>query len=292
MTPTEVRELLGWLYHRLKITKRDLAALLGVDRSTIADWEKTGYIDFGTCRFMLQLLEADFDRILPLLQERLESKKPREAWPDRVRRMRKAFGLTIKDFADLLSTRHDAVVNWEQGHSEPMSCHAVLLDLIEDHPDEMAGMLGFVPAGEVEESPEEWPKDRIQTVMNAADFRTGDLARYLGVERQSVTAWLRGTARPAACASFFLRALEKFPDRAPRLFGKPDLGDWPAGRAEAARLAAGISAGELSRLTGISQRSLREWEGEMVTKKDCPKVLYSALERNPGGFLRLARQLP
>src|SRR5579871_4821005 len=165
MTPTEVQEVLGWLFHRLEITKRDLAELLGVDRSTIADWEKTGYIDFGTCRFLLQLLEADVDRILPLLQKRLKSGKPRAPWPERVRAMRKAFGLTIEDFADLLSTIPSAVVNWEQGHSEPISCHAVLLDLIEDHPDEMADMLGFVPAGEVEESPPEWPKERLQTLM-------------------------------------------------------------------------------------------------------------------------------
>jgi len=291
MTPVEVKELLGWLFHKLEITKRDLALLLGVDRSTISEWEKTGYIDFGTCKFLLQLLEADVDRILPLLQERLTTTKDRAPWPDRVRAMRKAFALTLADFADLLSTNPDAIVNWEQGHSAPMSCHAVLLDLIEDHPDEMADLLGFVAAEEVEESPPEWPKDRLLTLMNTVDWKTGDLARYLGIETQSVASWLRGSTTPAACSAFLLRLLEKFPEAAVKLFGKPDLGDWQEGRAAAARERGGVSMSKLSRLTGIAQRTISEWETEMVTKKDCPKILYSALERNPAKLLYLARQL-
>lgn len=289
MDETQVKELLGFLFHTLQISKRDLGALIGVDRGTISRWENTGIVDFGACQLLLQLLEGDLEGILPLLQERQKTRRPRAPWPDRVKAMRAAFHLTIAEFADLLMTVPSSIVNWEQGHSEPLSCHAVLLDLIEDQPDKMAGMLGFVPGDEKEET--EWPPDRIQTILANADLTNAEFAEFAGIERQSVNAWLRGTSTPSSCSAFFLRALEKFPFATLRAFHRSDRGPWEPGRAQAARLAAQISANELSRLTGISARTLREWEDVMPTRMDCAKVLYSMIEHDPRGFLSLVRRI-
>lgn len=289
---TAVRELLGWLLHKLEITRRDLAAMLGVDRTTLSQWLETGYVDFGACRLVLQILEGDADSLLPLLVERVKSgPRARRPWPERAKRLRSSFNLTIAEFADLLMTNPSAIVNWEQGHSDPMSCHAVILDLIEDHPDEMASMLGFVPVEPGEESHEAWPKARLQAIFMKAGLNTGDFAGLVGIENQSVTSWLRGSSSPSACSAFFLTALEKFPQATFKLLRQTDVGAWAPGRAIAAREAAGLSANELSRLTHVSARTLREWEEEMPSKKDCPKVLYSLLERDPKGFVSFVRRL-
>lgn len=291
METVAVQELFGWLKHKLNLPKRDLAALIGVDRDTITRWERSGEVDFGACRLLLQLMGSNLDLILPLLIERKNSDRRRAPWPERVKAMRAAFHLTVVDFADLLMTNPGAVVNWEQGHTEPMSCHAVLLDLIEDHPDQMAKMLGFIPVGEGEEEESEWPRERIQAIFTKAGLHTTDFADLAGIENQSVTSWMRGTSEPSACSAFFLRAIEKFPSATIRMMKKPDLGVWEPGRAAAAREAAGLSANELSRLTGISSRTLRGWEEEMPSKMDCAKVLYSMIEQDPKGFVSFARRI-
>jgi DNA-binding transcriptional regulator YiaG len=289
---TAVQELLGWLLHKLEITRRDLAAMLGVDRSTLSQWLETGYVDFGACRLVLQILEGDADSLLPLLLERVKSSpKERRPWPERAKRIRSSFNLTIADFADLLQTNPGAIVNWEQGHSEPMSCHAVILDLIEDHPDEMASILGFVPVEPGEESHEPWPKERLQAIFTKASLTSGDFARLVGIENQSVTSWMRGSSAPSACSAFFLQALEKFPQATLKLLRRTDKGAWAPGRATAAREAADLSMNELSRLTHVSARTLNGWEEEMPSRMDCPKVLYSLIERDAKAFLSFAERL-
>lgn len=291
MTETTVRELLNWLLYKLAIPKRDLAALLGIDRITLNRWLETDYVDFGACRLILQILKDDSEVLLPLLIRRVQSKpRQRDRWPERVKRLRANFSLTIVEFADLLLTNPGAIVNWEQGHSDPMSCHAVILDLIEDHPDEMAAMLGFVPV-EDEEDPDLWPRERLQSIFTKAGLTTGDFARLVGIENQSVTSWIRGTSAPSACSAFFLEALERFPYATLKLLRQTDLGAWPAGRAVQARETAGVSANELSRMINVPDRTLRGWEKEMPSRMDCPKVLYSLLERDSQGFLSFLQRL-
>ena len=288
---TAVRELFGWLLHKLEIPKRDLAALLGVDRITLNRWLETGYVDFGACRLILQILEGDSESLLPLLTRRIQSgPRQRNPWPERVKHIRANFNLTIVAFADLLLTNPGAVVNWEQGHSDPMSCHAVVLDLIEDHPAEMAAMLGFVPV-EDGEYPDLWPRERLQSIFTKAGLSTEDFARLVGIENQSVTSWIRGASAPSACSAFFLEALERFPYATLKLLRQTDLGAWAPGRAAKVREAAGLSANELSRLTNVPSRTLRGWEEEMPSRMDCPKVLYSLIERDRKGFLSFVERL-
>ena len=290
METVPVEELFGWLKHKLNLPKRDLAKLIGVDRDTLTRWERTGEVDFGACRLLLQLLGSNLDFILPLLLERKNSDRRRAPWPERVKALRAAFHLTVDDFSDLLMTNPGSVVNWEQGHTDPMSCQKVLLDLFEDHPDQMAKMLGFVPVGEGEEE-SDWPRERIEAALSNAGLENTEFAELAGIESQSVTAWLRGTSVPSACSAFFLRAVEKLPQVAIRMMKRADRGEWESGRAAGAREKAGLSANELERLTGISSRTLRGWEEEMPWKMDCAKVLYSMIEHDPKAFVSFARRI-
>ena len=286
-----VPELLDWLLYRLGLPKRRLAQLLGVDRDTLTRWQDSGHVDFGACRLILQVLEADPDSLLPLLVRRLESRGGKRAsWASRVRRIRADFRLTVAEFADLLETSESSVVSWEQGYSDPMSCHAVILDLIEDYPAEMAGLLGFVPVEDAP-PPDAWPRARLEELLDRAGLGPGEFAGLIGIEAQSVTAWMRGTARPAACSAFFLTALERFPAATLRRLRDVDLGFWVPGRARDARLAAALGKRELSRLTGVPGATLRGWEREMPGRNDCPKALYSLIERDPGGFRAWAQRV-
>ena len=54
---------------------------------------------------------------------------------------------------------------------------------------------------------------------------------------------------------------------------------------------AAFAADVMGRLTGVPGATLRGWEREMPGRNDCPKALYSLIERDPGGFRAWAQRV-
>lgn len=80
---------------------------------------------------------------LTLRTTEVERKPPPEMTPDRVRALRNKFHVSQPVFAHKLRTEPRTIANWEQGVAKPNAQAAILLMLVERHPellDEIAAL--------------------------------------------------------------------------------------------------------------------------------------------------------
>jgi DNA-binding transcriptional regulator YiaG len=203
-------EVVYGLLGKLNMTIRELSTLLDISPSTVNNWLYRADTPEACQRLMLWLVYRYSDVDLsswPSILRALPSPVLDVIAADRIVALRKSFGVTQRDFANVVHVDPSEVSHWERGQ-RPGWCANLLLRMLENAPGEAFDLLTSIPWREWELTPE--AAKAIRTNLNLSQT---DLARLLAVNLKFISDMeSEGTVgKKIECVRLLYRLLEAFP---------------------------------------------------------------------------------
>lgn len=269
------------------LTQKELAEILGIDRSVIAGWETLAYKAADCWERVIQFLIDCPSSALSVLRQ-----KPwvndQIGWPDRIINLRQTLGWTRDRFGEFLSTHGETLNRWIHGSSiEP--CYQILMALLEIY----SGI-----------DPKEWPPalylpeediitpERIKLLRLGFGMKQSQLANLIHVTSSIISTWETGHGKPGWCANLLLKMLETYP-RAADLLEKMPWGDDRISpeRAMQVRTSLGLTRLEMAHLLGATSFTINTYEDLGDRGADCGILVYQLLEQHAEEFISYIKDL-
>lgn len=281
---------------RLGLTADDLAAELGVHRTSVLRWERGVRLPGpGTMRGLAATLGCDLGAVAAFFDSRRTPAAPRERLrATGLRTLRSRRGARADDVAGALGVPASTVYNWEQGRAGlPVALLGPLSDWSGLETDALVELLGRqapVASGSTSST--------LSRVRRRRGWSQARLAEEVGVSRGLVGDWERGRRTPEL---FQLRLLARalgqpvsslaadFGVQAPAIL---DPRSWTPGDLpdvlRVLRSWSGLRQRDVAERCGCSSEAVRAWERGRSTPRPRTQSRLEQLYRLPPGSLDAA----